>query len=123
MMFRNLRFHFYAGLSGALFTFVLSMAENGWPVSLIRGFIGFVLFFAAAFWFSFALSYIAAERGKQPEMTEQPGEEEYPQKEAEGQKAAFEPFAQDEKGRLADNEAQHISKHIKELFKEDDNRN
>ncbi|WP_066173082.1 hypothetical protein [Bacillus marinisedimentorum] len=125
MMYKGLRFNFYTGLSGALFVIFLSSVRNGWTVSLMRGIIGFILFFAAAYWFRFAMTYVIRETEKQSDMPSPVPDEKggHTKNDTSGQQADFEPYSPAENFQLAEDEAQKVSRHIKEMFKEDDKPN
>ncbi|WP_322922762.1 hypothetical protein [Paenibacillus campi] len=68
-MIGNIKFNVWFGVLGFLITFLFSLGNNLWTTSLVRGCLGFILWFALAFLLRFILGVLAtpgSAAGKPP---------------------------------------------------------
>ncbi len=68
-MIGNIKINVWSGVLGFLITFLFSLGNNLWTTSLVRGCLGFILWFALAFLLRFILGVLAtpgSSAGKPP---------------------------------------------------------
>ncbi|GGJ22378.1 hypothetical protein [Paenibacillus hunanensis] len=68
-MIGNIKINVWSGVLGFLITFLFSLGNNLWTTSLVRGCLGFILWFALAFLLRFILGVLATpgnNAGKPP---------------------------------------------------------